>query len=224
MGMTAEDLAGGAPAAPVVPEAPELDFHEQPLPAQDSFDRPYVEKLRSEAARYRTEAREAKTFVDNFGPAEDRETWKNLASTLYRDQKAGARYMAELAKGLGAGMSDEEALEAAGPAPAALPSTEAKAPGLTMEDVERMLGEREQQRAQADAIGSVEREAQELGYKPGTRRYIALLHTAANETGGDLQEAHRSLQSEDQAIIDAYLADKAKESGSRAPGAVGNAP
>lgn len=218
-----------APEAPAIPEAPAVDFSEQSLPeGQATFERSYVEKLRNEAAGYRTKYREANAYVETFGPAgsEDRETWRQLASTMYSDTAAGAQWMANIAKGLGAGLSDEQAIAKAGPEPTTItPAPATPEPkGLTPEDVERMFTERETRQAEAAAIKAVEDEAHGLGYASGTKEYVALLHTAANTTNGDLNKAHAVLQADRQAIIDAYVAEKAKEGGSRGPGNVGAAP
>lgn len=217
-----------APAA-VEPgtETPEADFSDQALPeGQDHFDRPYVEKLRNEAASYRTKYREANAYQEAFGSAEDRETWRKLASTLYTDQVAGAQWMANIARDLGAGMTDEQAIKAAGPEPATItPPAAVPAPkSLTADDVERMFTERDAKQHMDKAIKAVETDAQGLGYKMGSKEYVSLLHLAANTTGGDLSKAHAIMEADKQAIIDAYVASKAAETGSRGPGNQGSAP
>lgn len=47
--------------------------------------------------------------------------------------------------------------------------------------------------------------AQKLGYEPGSRPYRRLLDLAMYEYGNDLDEAHKTLESESQGVIDSYI-------------------
>lgn len=203
---------------------PESDLSEAALPEdQDTFDRGYVEKLRGEAAKYRTKAREAEDYRKSFGPEADWETWRQLASTLYQDQAAGVRWMRQIAEGLEAGMTDSQAVEAAGPEP-----TSQEAPpeskGLSIDDLERWATDRENKAAVQREVSKIEDKVKALGYELGTDQHVALLHLAANTTGGDLDKAHEILTSREQEVIDRYLAMKAKETGSTSPGSIGVVP
>ena len=74
-----EVAAGPAPAAPAEEEASQLDAS---LPeGEDTFPREYVEKLRAEAAKHRTRARDIESSFDGYSPAE-KARFLELASQL----------------------------------------------------------------------------------------------------------------------------------------------
>lgn len=211
------DPAPATEAAPVDPAPPadppaadDVDLFEAD-PTADSFPRAYVERLRSEAAARRTEA---KAFAEAFEgySDEDRGTLLDLARTLRTDPASAAEWMRSQAEALLAG---------ADPAGAGDEEPEAEvdpdAP-LTAAQLERYLADREARRereaAEAKALDDIVSEAKGLGFDPATNRreYLALLDVANNETAGDLAKAAEVLRAERQKVIDDYLAAKARES------------
>lgn len=226
------------PPAQTPDPAPTEDFHTQELPAeQASFDRAYVEKLRGEAAKYRTQARDGQPYREALArfTESDRAVWLNLVNATYADPKAGAAMMREIATNLAGGMTQDEAVDAAvdkakeqTPTPALSAPPEPAVTPLSEADVARMFDERmnmrETQAEQARAVRAVEDAVVALGYEKGSTGFINVLHYAANQTGGDLDAAHKIVQGDRQAIIDGYLADKAAEGGTRVPHASGMTP
>lgn len=181
-----------------------------------TFDRAYVERLRSENASYRTRAKEAADklaeYDDVFGniDPEDRKVWLGMAKTMYADPAAGAKWLADVAAHVQSGLTQEQAEAAAGAEPTA-GGTEEKP--LTAADFERMYQERKAAEAQESEIAAITREAKELGYEDGTVDYDLLLGIAFKQTNGDLKAAHQVILDARQAVIDQYVADKAKDGG-----------
>lgn len=188
--------------------------------SRDTFDRAYVEKLRSESAGYRTKAKEASEklaeYEDVFAQIdpEDRKVWLDMARTMYEDPKAGADYLKRVAEHVQSGMTQEQAEVAAGNEP---DGKDGEPKPLTQADFDRMYQERrqaEQATAQQEAaVKAITDEAAELGYKPETVDYDLLLGIAYKQTGGDLKAAHQVIVDSRQAVIDEYVAAKAADGG-----------
>lgn len=210
---TQPEAAPEASTAPVVDTAPATDADLFDDPKNEQFPRAYVEKLRNEAAGHRTRAAQ---YDEAFGKysAEDQQVWRELASTVFSDQKAGARWLARIAKGLDADLTLDEAVDAAGAAPAAEAETAAPAEKpLTRAEMEKFIADRDYQREQEALITGITKEAEGLGYKDKTPEFNNLLWIAANETGGDLSKAHEKMEAQKQAIIDDYLEKKRQGAG-----------
>jgi hypothetical protein len=207
------DVAPALEAAPVEAAAPEATPETEVDPFDnaetDKFDRAYVEKIRKEAANYRTKAKEYEIFESY--EQEQRDAWKELASTFQQDPRAGAELMKEI----------YESILAEGGTPAeAEAGVEAVEEGfLTKSDLEKYLQEQQAQQDQAKAVQELETEAQGLGYTPGTPEYRWLMDLAAYDTSGDVTKAHEILAGRKQAAIDEYIASKTKDAdGAGAPG------
>jgi hypothetical protein len=179
------------------PTTPEADPFES---GADSFPREYVQKLRQEAAGYRTRARELEEAYSAFAPysAEDRQVWTSLAKTMVDDPKQAAKWMREIAEAVAIDYPDE-------PAPAAEPDGEGSEPQfLTKADYDKL---RADERKQTDVV-RIEAEAKALGYDLDGRDYVNLLLIAQHETKGDITAAHEALKGDRQKIIDEYLSSK----------------
>ncbi len=202
----------GAPAVPPTPPAAGAEADPFDDPSTDSFPRPYVERLRSEAAARRTEAAAFKSAFEGYTP-EDQAVLLDLAKTLRTDPASAAAWMQEQAQAL----LDADPDPAGGQDPA-----DPDAP-LTRAQLDAYLAERDQkaaaERAQADQLAKIAGEAKTLGFDPeakvgqAARDYVALLHAANTETGGDLAKAAEVVRSERQKIVDDFLAAKAAGAG-----------
>jgi len=230
---------GGAPAAPVEPggEAGDAGAAGQPPagapPAADDqpdqsgrYSQSYVENLRREAQSLRERA---KSYDEVFGAYDDndRQVWLALARTFREDPEAAARWMVEQGQIiLNPQTGRAEAAPGAGQAaPGQPPATAAEQEQgqLTAEKVAELingaLADRDRRAEQERVVAGIVDEAKQLGYDPDKEpaRYITLL-TLANQNGGDLTKAHEAMQAEEQRVIDAYVAAKAKEADTAAGG------
>jgi hypothetical protein len=201
----AQDAAGAppaapeAPAAPAAPAAPEAPVDLDGALEGDKFDRAYVERLRKEAASYRSKA---KTYGDVFDQYEeaDREAFLSLAKTLREDPKSAAQEMAAAAEAI---LKQYETGQPQGV------DADGEPQYLTMADYQRL----QEEQAVAAEMKNIEVEARELGYTIDQKDvdYRLLLITAQNETGGDIAAAHAKIEARNQAIVDKYLAAKAAD-------------
>ena len=211
------DLAPEAPEATeapetVVSEAPESEgatgFAVEPsldgdLPdGVDRFDRGYVEKIRAEAAKYRTDYKPFKEAFDGY-EAEDRDALLGLARELLDNPEAAARRMLDASRSI-AGDDFDSWVNPVEPE------------YLTPETLEAQLTQRETVARQKAEVDAIQREAADLGYTENTADHAKLFFYAANETQGDMKAAHEKMQAEKQSIIDAYVAE-VKEKGGRFP-------
>lgn len=161
-----------------------------------SFSPEYVRDLRQEAARYRVEAQQYKSAWEGV-PESDQEIWKRAIKLTNEDPAAGAAYLEELALGLK-------------PVPIQQGTT---APTLTEKDIDRMVSDRLAKAGQDQLVREIEREAEGLGYKPGTREYVELLWTAEHETDADLKAADAKLKKAQTDWFEAELEKRRGESG-----------
>jgi len=81
---------------------------EKELPAGDTFDRAYVEKLRAEAAGYRTKLKTFTEAFEGFNP-EETEWMLDKVSTIAANPDAGAESLLDIVKGF---MGEDELLAA----------------------------------------------------------------------------------------------------------------
>jgi hypothetical protein len=173
----APPAAAAPPAAP--PAAPaEVDL-ESPL-TQDSFDRTYVEKLRAEAARHRTAAKDAQARYDaQFEGLEDRGDFDYLlgmARKLNTDPSASVKELRDLADRLG------EQLGIDTKPPVADPATDPRKKVLTVEDLEKIEFDREVARQteilKADALALSD---DRYSFADGREEYARLLWIGQND-------------------------------------------
>jgi hypothetical protein len=208
-GQFAAQDAGGAPPAAEAPAAPAQEAPAQPPVTEsapvdldadlegDKFDRAYVERLRKEAAGYRSKA---KTYDDVFSQYEDadRQAFLDLAKMLRENPKAAAEEMSAAAQEILKQYTEAN--------PAADVDLDPDSQYMTKAEYARI----QQEAAIAAETQAIEAEARELGYVVSTKDvdYRMLLTIAQNETNGDLKAAHSKLEARNQAIIDSYLAAK----------------
>lgn len=173
-------------------------------PETDKFDRSYVEKLRQENAKHRTAAAPYKEVFDGFDDA-SRDWLLELAKDLKSQDAATRAAAGQRMRAVGEKLSpaQEAALEeAAAEAPPA--GAEEEKP-LTRAELEKFLQEKDQRKAEEAQIEGVFSEAETLGYKRGSREMADLMFIAANETGGDIGEAHKKVLGGVQAIVDDFV-------------------
>jgi hypothetical protein len=204
--------AAAAPAAEAPAAEADLDL-DAPIEG-DKFDRAYVERIRKEAAKHRTEL---KAFKDAFEGYEDgdREALMTLARQLKSDPRAAAQEMAAAAEAI-LGHYKEETAEAD-------TDEDAGSEFMTRAEYDRI---REEEAVRAEQI-SIESEARDLGYTVNLNntKYRMLLLTAQSLPSGSISEAHAKLEAERQADIDAYVASKTADAqGAVVPPATGGAP
>ena len=222
-GQTIPDVepTGGAPTPPAPAPAPAPVLSDDPFdkPENSTFDRPYVERLRNEAAEARTKV---KTYedLDKLTP-EKRDAWLTLARTMETDPLKAYQWLDDLVKesGVRAATSTEgsQPLVAAGDKP------------LTQADLERVLGERDAARLNEQLIGEVYGELRDVGLDaespdPATAALsIAVMKVAADHTAGDIKAAYDLVVTAPrQKAIDDYVAEKASQG--RTPRPVTGAP
>lgn len=215
-----------APAAvtetvPTTPPAASAPAEVDPFDSPDTttFDRNYVQKLREEAASRRTAV---KPYEEAFSAytEEQRAGWLSVARGLASDDDTAraeaAKVLFDVAQEiLGADHLATQTAEKPGGEPGL-----GEKQFLTEEQLEAKLAEREQAAALQREIAKVNEEVSALGYKEGTPDYQDLMWRAVNQHGNDIAKAHEARQAERQAIIDAYLAEKAGQAGA-APGVPG---
>lgn len=220
----AEEPVTDAAPAEAEAEAEELDLDSELT--QDSFDRAYVEKLRKEAAKYRTSVRELEqkyqSVYDGFDDPEDVNYLIDLARKVYDDPASTAAEFEAIAKRIreatGVDITEDASDDSL--------DDIAEDKPLTMADLERI----EHERAVEAAERQIRAEASELGYDLNSHRGKALLYIATNETNGDLKAAHEKLEAEREelkkAAIEEYLKNLEEQNGAFPPvsGGSGSAP
>lgn len=176
------------------------------------FDRTYVQKLRDEAAKHRTDK---KKFEDAFTgwEGEDADVWLDVIKAAADPNSKGsaAETLRKIADLLAPGDPAKPAAEAAAQAAEAAEGADAASKPLTQADIDRIFAEREAQAQQDAALKAIKDEAKELGYEERTADYAQLMFYANFETKGDLKAAHEKIQANRQAVIDEYVRTKAAD-------------
>lgn len=181
-------------------------------PDTTTFDRAYVTKLREEAASRRTAV---KHYEDAFSAYSDeqRAGWLSVARGLASEDDAARAEAAEVLLQVAQEVLGADHLGTqTGEKPAGEPDLGEKQ-FLTEEQLEAKLVEREQAAALQKEIAKVNEEVTALGYKEGTPDYQDLMWRAVNQHNHDIAAAHAARESERQAWIDSYLAEKAGQAG-----------
>lgn len=220
----AQDAAGAsaetAPVAPPAEAAAPPAQSEAPVDLDaalegDKFDRAYVERLRKEAAGYRTRANELESVFDGYND-DERAGLAQLAQMLKSDPRAAAQEMKAAYDAIMAQYQEPETPE--------------------FSDADRILTMGEYQKLQEQAAidaetRAIEAEAKSLGYTPRADNveYRQLLLVAQHQAGGDIAAAHKLITDRaaaaEQAAIDRYLAAKAADAqGYTPPGEMGQVP
>jgi hypothetical protein len=209
-----EVAAGPPPAEPVADDPSQLD---DDLPeGEDTFPREYVEKLRAEAAKHRTRARDIESSFDGYSPAE-KTRFLELASQLSTDPEAAYTEFAavtdRLATQLGkekVTVESEETPEVA-PVAAAIPALDPAPAALSAADIEQIVADRiEAERAstaEQDQVAKTfaEAEAIDPGYADPAAK--AHLFAVAQTNGTDLVGAHEIITGKLNEVIEAAIED-----------------
>lgn len=184
----------------------------------ETFDRKYVEKLRGEAAKHRTEK---KTYEDAFSKwsPEDRAFLLQTVQTAADDPKKGAEVLRQVADLLSP--AEQKALKEE------LSSGEVKPEDvpLTRGEMEKFLAEKETARQQEAAVEAVTAEVEGLGFARGTEGHYRVLWLAKHKTNFDVKAAAEQIKGEKDSIISDYLKTKKGDAESHAgAGPSGGAP
>jgi hypothetical protein len=184
-------------------------------PGINRFDRAYVEKLRGEAAKHRTTARDAQQqleqYRERYGVFDgyddaDLNVWRDLAQNWSSDPRTAAETMRTIATNV---LGD----------PTATPQEKAEAQqqlddidqASSPEDInkiiEQKLSEHQQQLELDSAVAKIESTLTDAGYEKGTMPYSAVLWFASNDpdTGGDVGKAMEKFEQYRQSVIDDYV-------------------
>lgn len=212
----AESVAAPEAAAPEAPAAPAGDPFET---GADTFDRAYVEKLRQESARYRTERNQ---FTDAFEGYEDadRGVLLDLARTLRTDPTAAAEWMREQAEAI---------LQGQQPPPAEQQPGEYLTRDQLRAEYDRLRNEERATEQRNRSVEAINTTVKELGYDPNGFDGMAFMAYAMQHHPGDLKAAHEAVSAmktaERQTAIDEYLnGKKAAAEGGVQPVHSGGAP
>ena len=201
----ARAAAEAAAAAPVPPAEAPSEIEELPTDT-DTFDRAYVEKLRGEAAKWRTRTREFESNFSGYSETEQAE-FLRLASML-NDPNQQTDALEQLR-----GVTDRLAASLGQEAPAMndTPEPDAAPAALTAEDVSRLVEERfaaaqqEQKRQSEVESAFAEAEALAPGYTDPAAK--AHLFAVAQNRNVSLEAAHEIIQGELQEAIDKAVAE-----------------
>jgi hypothetical protein len=188
------------------------DIFNEPTPEQAVFDRGYVERLRSEGARYRTEHKAAADqlagYEQVFGryDPEDRQVWLDLANSWATDPSQAAAVMQQIAQAVLQPETPTASTPAEEPGESGLGDL---TPAQVQEMIATALGEREQQAAEQRAVDEVYSEIRAAGYDPSTKEGFMVLWLANNGGNGDIQAGIKEMQAWRQSIVDDYVSGRA---------------
>jgi hypothetical protein len=208
--------ASGSPALGA-PATPGADVFGDLPTDQAVFPRSYVESLRTEGARYRTNVNEIQAkyqpYEDVFSAYDqaDRDVWLGLAQTWAQDDRRAAEVMRQIANSvLGEAGTGDGSAGAAGPGDQLDAAIEAAGTAsLSPDDVERLIEQRftarEAQQQEAQLINDIYAEVRAGGYDPESAEGFMVLWNANHFTGGDVAKALEMTNTYKQQIIDNYV-------------------
>lgn len=212
--VTTDTPVADAPVDAPVADAPAADPFDS---GQATFDRPYVEKLRNEAAANRVKAKEYEDKASRYSKFDgidqtDLDVFGELANRYKTGDLEGA---AEFARNIASQLSPAQrgdVAEATGAAPTDAP--------LTRAEFDKLMAEREQTQSVEAAQADLVREATELGYGPGTLGHLDVMRIASEgfkATGQiDLAAAAAKVKEMQDALLDSYIESK-KADAARSP-------
>lgn len=217
-----EPFAGLEPATTPDPAPQAAQADSQPEP--DMFDRAYVEELRREAAGYRTRLREVESYFDGYTD-EERDAlgqYLQLSRAAEQGDPEAIQILEELFSSEyddGDEYDDSETFE----------FDEDYFRTLARQEAEFLYQQEEAQRAQVEAVQSIQSRAEQMGYKQGSEDYILLLKFAndldPSEHSDLLSSADQQVKAYRQQIIDSYIAGKQQQAdGPRTVQSNGSAP
>lgn len=211
-----------AESAPSPAQTPQSDAGDEgdPLSMPDGtqlFQRDYVEKIRNEAARYRTTLRETEERLkgydvfDAYDP-EDRAVWTQMAEMWQRDPAEAAAFMRNIAESV---LTEGQQPETAEQQPASeLDEFEDLTPERIDQRIEAKIAEREAARQaaaeQERAVTAINDEITQAGFEMGSLESVVILQIASVRTGGDVTKAIQVFQESEKAktqkAVDDYVA------------------
>jgi len=191
------------------------DLFAEPAPDQAVFDRGYVERLRTEGARYRTDLNSKSQALADYDrvfggyDADDRQVWLDLASTWATDPGEAARVMQNIAQAV----LTQGAETADAPTPQSDAETTDGLSDLTPAQVQQMITEamegRDRAAAEQRAVEEVYSEIRAAGYDPSTKEGFMVLWLANNGGNGDIQAGINEMKAWRQSIVDEYVSGRA---------------
>jgi hypothetical protein len=188
----------------------------------DTFDRQYVEKVRAEAAKWRTQAQELKGTADNntqydvFNQysEEDRTVWTDIATKWLDNPADAAGMMQKIAAGV---LGDPNATPEETATAVEVATASQENGGLTEDKVIAIMSaeqaRQQEQTKQEQSVEAVFTQLATAGYEKGTPDAFLALYLANNETKGDVPAAIQMMKDRDQKVIDSYIADKRSGAG-----------
>jgi hypothetical protein len=211
-----DQTAPGVPAPGATPTAPAPPSGTDPfaeLPAERAvFDRGYVESLRSEGAKYRTEAGTARDQLRGYEEVfsvyepDDREVWLDLARTWATDPNRAAAVMQQIASTV---LGEQAGADAPDPGSADTPILGDAVGNLTPDQVKALVAEeiaaRDSAKAEQQAVADVFAEVRAAGFDPESAEGFMVLYNANHYTGGDISKAVAMTGDYKQKIIDEYV-------------------
>ncbi len=219
----AADSAPAAPAPPATPpaEAPvaEPDVFAE-TPDQAVFDRGYVERIRAEGAKYRTQARDLQSQVDPYqahidalasSTEADRGAWLELMNRMQTD-RAGA---ADLFEQIATGIREEAGILSQEPPPAEPVEPpvpiEQMSPEQMQEFIKTELDKHAAETDQRARVDAIFKQIEEAGYDPDSPHTQSILWFANKKTNGDIPSAIKMYESDVlQGAVDDYIDGKTK--------------
>lgn len=169
---------------------------------QETFSRAYVEKLRSESAKYRTKLRDLEAVWEPYTVPE-REYLQRLIRGLAEEGEArqdAARELARMSSHLLGEQTQQPQPQQKQEGPVTTePKTEVPEDDdrpLTRKEFLELMQIQQQQSAEDEQVQAVLRELTELGLQQGTPAFLTALHLAANDPdiNGDLKLAAERAQ------------------------------
>lgn len=192
---------------------------------QDTFPREYVEKLRAENARYRTELKPYKEAFKGYNDAE-RAYLFDIVTTLDADPSAGALKARSLAQNvLGEqffeGLTGVPTPEQPTEEPEEGPETQEEATAaMKPEDIQKMLDERDAKAREEAEIEAVFAEVEAAGFPRGSEGFMMALSVANAQVAAGKDVNFSELAPKVHAILGTEAAPAAEEApaeGNEAP-------
>lgn len=210
----ASPVAAPEPApTPAPPTGVGQDLLAEPPADQAVFDRGYVTKVRSEAQRYRDEARQAaerltpyETVFSGYDDA-DRQVWLDLARTWSADPNQAATVMQQIANAVLTPASGETPVDT--PSPADTGALEDLTPERVQQMINEALSAQQRTMAEQQAVEQVFTEVRAGGFDPDSMEGFMVLWLANNQTNGDIGAAAKEMGGYRQKIIDDYVSGRA---------------
>lgn len=225
-----------APVAPVAPDAPAAGDSAGHIDMPDGtklFPLEYVEKLRNEAAGYRTKLREMESATPTIDPRfeafaqyedDDLAVWSDLAKAWIDDPFAAARQMQTISQRVLQSLDDGTASPEGN---AAMDTLLDSGETITAEKVAEIVqAEMQRQQVAADMerqVQSIYDEIRTGGVDPMSLEGHMVLWRASNETNGDVAKALELHGQYRQSIIDGYVKSKTPDGTSPMPTPQGTA-